>query len=156
MEDRVDALGNTLLHIAAMRTNVDLVVYLLENDFDINALNNNNQTALVYNIASFGPDINWNNPITEGEATARINFISDMPLFHDPVARRTRRAHIGSMLIDAGINMNQQDVFGWTILHFAAGHWGAATVEFFIEQGADQYLKTNYGRTAADILALRN
>jgi len=159
LEDRVDALGNSILHIAAMRNNLDLAAYLLERNFDVNVLNNNNHTALFYNITSFGPSVNWNSPVIEDETTVRINYIGDMPFYSDPLGVRMRRAKIGVMLLDAGINVNQQDLSGWSVLHFAGASsyaGGASTMEFFIEKGADQGLETNLGRTAADILAMRN
>jgi len=159
LEDRVDALGNSILHVAAMRNNLDLATYLLERNFDVNVLNNNHHTALFYNITSFGPSINWNSPVIEDETAARIHYIGDMPFYNDPLGVRMRRANIGVMLLDAGINVNQQDVSGWTVLHFAGASsyaGGTSTMEFFIERGADQGLETNLGRTAADIAAMRN
>ncbi|MCL2247368.1 MAG: ankyrin repeat domain-containing protein [Lentimicrobiaceae bacterium] len=159
LEDRVDALGNSILHVAAMRNNLDLATYLLERNFDVNALNDNHHTALFYNVTSFGPSINWNSPVIEDETKARIHYIGDMPFYSNPLGVRMRRAQIGLMLLDAGINVNQQDLSGWTVLHFAGASsyaGGASTMEFFIERGADQGLETNLGRTAEDILAMRD
>ena len=155
MEDKVDELGNSILHVGAMRNNLNLIKYLLENNFDVNVLDNNNHTALFYCITSFGSLINWNDPIVENETTARINYISDMPLYRDPIEFRMRQANIGLLLLDAGININQQNKSGWTVLHFANASYPAGPRETLIERGADQNLKTNFGRTAVDIWALR-
>jgi ankyrin repeat protein len=156
LEDKIDELGNSILHVGAMRNNVNLVKYLLENNFNVNVLDNNSHTALFYCITSFGPSINWNMPIIEDEKSARINYISDMPYYTNPVDIRTRQAQIGIMLLDYGINVNQQNNSGWTALHFACASYPAGSQETLIERGADQNIQTNFGRTAADILALRN
>jgi ankyrin repeat protein len=156
LSDKVDALGNSILHIAARYNNVDLVKYLLDKNFNVNLLDNNNQTALFYCITSFGPSINWNNPVIEDESTAKINYISDMPYYSNPTDVRTRQGQVGILLMDAKININQQNKSGWTVLHFAYVSYPAGPKETLIERGANQTIKTNFGRTAADILALRN
>jgi len=153
--DKTDALGNSILHIAAMRNNLDLVNYLLKRNFDINTLDNNNQTALFYCITSFGPRIDWVTPVIENETTAKINYISDMPFYIDAHSIRMSQARIGISLLDAGINVNQQNKAGWTVLHFACASYPVGPQEILIEKGADQSIKTNFGRTAMDIFALR-
>jgi ankyrin repeat protein len=156
LEDKTDALGNSILHIAAMRNNLNLVKYLLERKFDVNVLDNNNHTAMFYCITSFGPSIDWSNPVIEDETTARINYVSDMPYYSNSNDIKMRQAQIGILLLDSGINVNQQNNSGWTVLHFACASYPAGPQETLIERGADQNLKTNFGRTSADILALKN
>jgi len=156
LNDKTDVLGNSILHVGAMRNNFNLVKYLLENKFNVNVLDNNNHTALFYCITSFGPSINWNIPIIENETTARINYISDMPFYRDPTDLKMRQAQIGILLLDYGIKVNQQNNSGWTVLHFASASYPAGPRAILIERGADQNIKTNYGRTDADIMALRN
>ncbi|MCL2175194.1 MAG: ankyrin repeat domain-containing protein [Treponema sp.] len=157
IRDKADALGNSILHVAAMRNNVDLVKYLLSNNINVNALNNNNHTALFYCITSFGPTIDWYNPIIENETTAKINYISDMPFYGSAANNiRMRQAEIGLLLLNAGINVNQQNSYGWTALHFACASYPAGPQSTLIEKGANQNLKTKFGRTAADLLALRH
>jgi len=156
LSDRIDILGNTILHVAARLNNVNLVKYLLENDFDVNLLDNNGHTALFYNITSFGSSINWAIPIIENETTARINYIGDPPFWSNPFGVRMRQAEISLLLLDAGINVNQQNNAGWTVLHFAGISNWPGRMELFIERGADQQLKTNFGRTASELFELRN
>ena len=155
LNDKTDALGSSILHVGAMRNNLNLVKYLLENNFNVNVLDNNNHTALFYCITSFGPNINWNLPIIENETTAKINYISDMPFYMDPTDLKMRQAQIGILLLDHGIKINQQNSSGWTVLHFASASYPVGPRDTLIERGADQNIKTNYGRTAADIIALR-
>jgi ankyrin repeat protein len=155
LENKTDVMGNSILHTAAMLNNLNLVKYLLENNFYVNVLDNNNHTALFYCITSFGPSINWNNPVIEDEETAKINYVSSMPQYRDPNDFRIRQATIGIMLLDAGVNVNQQNKFGWTVLHFASASYPVGPIETLIEKGADQNLETGFGRTSAAVFELR-
>jgi hypothetical protein len=76
-----------------------------------------------------------------------------MPQYYNPVDFRIKQAQIGILLLDAGININQQNTAGWTVLHFSYASYPTGPKETLIERGADQNLKTNFGRTAAEIPA---
>jgi ankyrin repeat protein len=152
---RVDELNNTILHIAASLNNDSLVAFLLERNFNINVLNDNNHTALFYAITVYGPSIDWNTPVIEDETSARIKFISDMPYYLDPRAIQEKQVRIVTSLLNNRINVNQQDKSGWTVLHFACRAYPAGLQELLISKGANQTLKTNFGRTSADMLELR-
>jgi ankyrin repeat protein len=154
LTDRADAFGRSILHVAAYRNNYDLVKYLLEYKFNINVLDDNNQTALFYAITVFGPSIDWTNPIIEDETTAKIKFVSDMPYYGNPQAVQQKQVSIVTALLDSGINVNQQNKTGWTVLHFAASFYPEGLRELLVSKGADQGLKTNLSRTANDILAM--
>jgi hypothetical protein len=156
LSEKVDELGRSALHLAAGRANFTLVSYLLDNKAAINALDDNNQTALFYAITAYGPEIDWKNPITENETTARIKFISDMPYYGDGSERQRRQVNIVMAFLDAGINVNQQNKQGWTVLHFASAAYPEGLQELLIEHNANKDLKTEFGRTADDILQLRN
>jgi ankyrin repeat protein len=148
-------LGSTVLHVAARRNNADLVKFLLETKVDVNALDNNRQTALFYAITAYGPRVNWESPIVENETTAKLNFSGDLPYYSN--ARQVQQKQVANVLalLDANININQQNYAGWTVLHFAAAAYPEGLRELLIEHGADTNLKTNMNRTAEDILQLR-
>jgi ankyrin repeat protein len=155
LTDKADAEGNSILHVAACRNNLDLTLYLLENGFDVNSLDSNDHTALFYAITVYGPTIDWASPVIEDETTARIKFSSDMPYYSDPRAMQQKQIRIVTALLEAGININQQNKAGWTVLHFASAAYPDGLQELLISYGADRNIKTNFGRTGADILALR-
>jgi ankyrin repeat protein len=155
LSDEVDELGRSVLHIAADFNDVNLVTFLLEKNININLLDDNNHTALFYCITSFGPSINWEKPITEDETTVKINFRGDMPFYLNPTDVKTRQAQVFNLLVNAGINVNQQNKHGWTVLHFANYAYPAASLAVLKSGNVNQKLKTNFGRTADDIQAMR-
>jgi ankyrin repeat protein len=155
LSDKADELGRSVLHIAASFNNVNLVTFLLGKNINVNLLDDNNHTALFYCIMSFGPSINWEKPITENETTAKINFRGDMPYYLNPIDVKTRQAQIYKLLLNASINVNQQNKYGWTVFHFASYAHPAESLETLKSSGVNQKLKTNFGRTADDIQAMR-
>ncbi|GMO70354.1 MAG: hypothetical protein Ta2A_18920 [Treponemataceae bacterium] len=155
LSNTVDALGSSILHVAAQRNMYDLVRYLLDNKFNVNTLDNNNQTALFYAITVFGPRIDWENPVIETAKSAKINFVSDMPYYGNARAVQITQVRIATALLDGGINVNQQNKAGWTVLHIASSFYPEGLQEFLVEKGARADLKTNFGRTAADVRAQR-
>jgi ankyrin repeat protein len=147
--------GTNILHVAARRNNADLVKFLLETGVDVNALDNNRQTALFYAITAYGPNVDWESPVLENETTAKIKFRGDMPHYSNAQQVQQRQVANVLALLDAHININQQNYAGWTVLHFAAAAYPEGLRELLIERGADTALKTSLGRTAEDILQLR-
>jgi ankyrin repeat protein len=57
-------------------------------------------------------------------------------------------------LLNAGININQQNYAGWTVLHFAAAAYPEGLRELLIQYGANPEVRTNMNRTIDDILQL--
>jgi len=63
---------------------------------------------------------------------------------------------IASVLLDAGANVNFQDVDGWTALHMAAMTGKRDVAKVLMEKGADISIKNSDGLTAKDIAIENN
>jgi ankyrin repeat protein len=156
LTDKIDKSGRTLLHTAVDSRDADLTKFLIEKKVNINALDNNNHTALFYAITAYGPSIDWDAPIIENKETARIKFKGDEPYYRNAQEEQQRQISCVMQLLDAKININQQNKDGWTVLHFAASRYPAGLQELLISKNADKTIKTKLGRTYEDILKMRS
>lgn len=150
----VNEYGTTFLQNAAHAFNLDMVKYLIDK-VDINEVDGNGINVLVYACTAYGPGINFSEPVIENEEVAKINFASDMPFYMDPKSIQQKQLAIVDMLLKAGVDVNNKDKYGWTMLHYASAYYPEGLQELLIENGADVNAKTNFGRTPADIEALR-
>ena len=66
-----------------------------------------------------------------------------------------KQLKIVEMLLDANIEINNQDIYGWTVLHYASAFYPEGLQELLISKGANTNLKTKFGRTADDIKNLK-
>jgi len=73
------------------------------------------------------------------------------PLITAAALGKTEAAKI---LIDAGADLNYQNIDGSTALHTAAFFCSVEIVEALLEKGADKTLKNKTGKTALDIVEL--
>jgi ankyrin repeat protein len=55
-------------------------------------------------------------------------------------------------LLAKNLNVNKQNIAGWTPLHCACYNGHLAIVKLFLEHGADYTLRTNRGQTAFDLV----
>lgn len=154
LEKPVNKYGMTVLQNACSSLKVDLVLFLIDK-VNINAVSNNGENALFYACTAYGPSIDQETPVIEDETTAKIKFISDMPYYSNPREVQMKQLQIVQMLLNKKINVNQKDNFGWTMLHYASAFYPAGLQELLINAGADTSIKTNFGRTPADIKAMR-
>jgi len=149
--------GETLLHIAARRSNTALIEYLISNNCDINALDKNGNTALFYAISSAGPNINWQAPFFEDQKLVNVNILSvptrgDTP-FPNLQAQREQGDRIINtikILCENGINLNAQNTLGWTALHLSYVKYSEVLRELLNSYGANNKIKTKTGRLPED------
>jgi ankyrin repeat protein len=155
LSDKINNLGQTILHDAVQNIDADLVKYLLSQKVNINAVDNNDHNALFYAITAFGPSIDWQSPIIENDTEARIKFNGGEPFYSNPRELQQQQVGIVMALLQAKINVNQQNYAGWTVLHFASARYPEGLQTLLIDNGVNKNLKTKFGRTAEDVLKLR-
>ena len=122
--------GETLLMSAVQNLNGVLFDYLLANGADVNARDNNGNTALFY-VAEAVLD---NPQVSKDEMLAQL-------------------AEVIAKLKQLGANINEQNGNGETVLVYLAKTQSPAYAEIekiLLEQGADETIKDQYGRTVAN------
>ena len=67
-------------------------------------------------------------------------------------AAETGDHELVNIFLNAGIDVNKQDKFGWTALMYAATTQDQSLMDLLINKGANQTIKNNDGKTAANIL----
>ena len=88
---------------------------------------------------------------------ADVNAVADNPMAVAPIhsAAAGRHLDIVKLLLDNGACVNSRQHGGWTALHAAAMNGDQAMVDALLEAGADAGLKSDDGKTAADMAAGR-
>lgn len=126
--------------------------FLLAHGADIKYRDANGRNILYYamitrpnvmyqdNLVETKDEINWEmlGWILEG--------LGDKPYFRTELIERVKK------YISLGVDVNNQDKYGWTVLHYASTTpWYRELRELLLENGADPTIKTNCGRTADDV-----
>lgn len=88
---------------------------------------------------------------------ADVNAVADNPMAVAPIhsAAAGRHLDIVKLLLDNGACINARQHGGWTALHAAAMNGDQAMLDALLDAGADAGLKSDDGRTAADMAAGR-
>jgi len=145
--------GCTILHsIAHGNTTftVELIDLLINNGFDINAIDKHGQTALF--LACFRKDSSLADYLLEKGAD--VNSGKKTPIY---AAASFSSASLVAKLIDKGANINDQSSPQKdTPLHYAATEGNIEVIKFLLEQGADTKLTNSLGRTALANASLKN
>lgn len=126
--------------------------FLLAHGADIKYRDANGRNILYYamitrpnvmyqdNLIETKDEINWEmlGWILEG--------LGDKPYFRTELIERVKK------YISLGADVNNQDKYGWTVLHYASTTpWYRELRKLLLENGADPTIKTKCGRTADDV-----
>ena len=169
-----DSNGNTLLHLAA--SSGDVLFYELVNiGIDINKKNNNNCTALVYSkglnmFNEVEKMMNINTLSKEDAATILFNAIDENIVkeiidkgyievnYLDEQGNNALvnayvygNTEVFNVLIDLGINVNNQNDTGDTVLHYCVEDNMLEYIQLLIENNANKRIENDKGLTPVDI-----
>lgn len=126
--------GNSVLHIAVLRNNPDIIPFLLDEGYvDRNALNANKDTAL-HLAARAGDDKAVAQLLAKGAKVNLINRDLDIPLH---LAVRSGNAEAVRQLLQAGSEVDARNVNFDTPLLLACKGGDVKVVKLFLEKGAD-------------------
>ena len=119
----MDDYGNTALMIAASRCATDIIKTLIDKGADVNAKNNNGETALFL--------------------VARQRRVFSTPDINKTIVGNTIK-----LLIDKGADVNATNNNGETALMVAASKYNYIGAKILLENGADKYATDLQGKTA--------
>lgn len=170
-----DSNGNTLLHLAASSGDVELFDELVNIGIDINKKNNNNCTALVYSkglnmFNEVEKMMNINTLSKEDAATILFNAIDENIVkeiidkgyievnYLDEQGNNALvnayvygNTEVFNVLIDLGINVNNQNDTGDTVLHYCVEDNMLEYIQLLIENNANKRIENDKGLTPVDI-----
>lgn len=134
---------NSSLRIAIVYGRADIVEFLIANGADVNAKNNNGDTALHYAVGNSKLDI-AKYLITHG-ADINVKDKGGYTPLHN--AASEGKQEIARILIANGANVNAKSNTGYTPLHLAKEHNYGEIARILIANGADESIRNNDGET---------
>ena len=146
--------GQTLLHDAAMRSNIEHLTYLLENGINIEVADKEGQTALHWACCQSLPKI-VEKLLEHGADICAIDNDDLYPLHY--AVKFSHLSYVKSFFSrarNAGCEVsfcNSQDKGGWTPLHYASKFGNYKMVNFLLEHGANVFLTDISNKLAYDV-----
>jgi ankyrin repeat protein len=152
----VDKNGNTPLHGAVQAGHIDIVDLLLKNGANVNITNTNGYTPLYIAIEKERPDI-VELLLKNG---AKISFESKpytTPIHYIAIYKYNKiGVELLNVFIENKVNINEQDINGYTPLHIASTNNNYEIANVLIENNDNLDIKTDSGKTALDIATEKN
>ncbi|XP_045216692.1 uncharacterized protein LOC123566548 [Mercenaria mercenaria] len=142
----VDRKGDTPIHLAARKGNLDILELLIQNGCNVNQKNQNGFAALHYAaregrmdivcfLLKYGAEPNIKNEDGDGPIHELVKF-QPMDVIEE--------------MVSLGMDVNLQNKIGSTPLHVAVANNHQEAVETLLTCGARSNLKDKYGRTAEE------
>ena len=130
--------GSTALHWASMEENYDIIKLLLEHGADPNIMNIRFKTPLYISVKNG----NFNAVKIMLEHNGDVNEIYDggETLLYITASRYEDKNDIAELLIEHGVDINAQNINGFTALHRAILRYNIDLVRILLENGADPYI----------------
>lgn len=128
--------------------------FLIGRGADVNARNDSGENALTLAAASASADF-LRELITVHGAKVSATEMGNTPL-HSFAGDSSSDTEIWTLLIDAGADVDAQNVHGLTALHEAIDARNLKAVKFLVENGAKTDLKSKAGETARESATRQN
>ena len=143
----VDKDGNSALHKAATVGSKRIIKLCLRNGHDINARNNDGETALhiIAGASYLGQEVLADYLITKGAKVGLQNNNGETPLL---VAAQLGHDECVDIFIDCNADLAAVDFNGYAALHMAVAYNRVETVKILLQKGADANAKDNEGITS--------
>jgi len=126
----------TALHLAAMRSHMQVMRYLINHDADVNMTDMDGTSVLHF--ATLNSNDDMVNLLIEARAQIGASDQHGMTPLHDAALASSDSGVLPiRSLIEASAQVGQTDMFGRTALHFAAGMDHEAVVACLIAYGAN-------------------
>ena len=146
---------NTLLGMAALGGNMDMVKFLFRKEKDANALNRSTDGRVLYSAALGGNYEVVEFLIKKGAKIKEPVAYYNRTLLH--AAANGGNLDIFNLFLKSKTqNVNAVDGFGETVLHWAVIGGNKEIVKTLLEEGADKSAKDNFNRTPLDVAIKRN
>ncbi|XP_055316580.1 ankyrin-1-like isoform X2 [Sitodiplosis mosellana] len=136
--------GDTPIHLAARKDNVDIVKLLIDEGVSPKILKSDNSTPLHDAVQSGNVEV----AKVLIEHGADVNAESNDGWTALRMAARAGHVEVAKVLIEHGADVNATDLFGRTALHWAAIKGNVEVTKVLIEHGADVNAKDVDGLTA--------
>ena len=135
--------GNTLLHFAAIKKHLDIILYLITNHkVKIDANNQNSQCALYLAIK----ENKYSYQIVK-DLEDNVDEIYEMSEILQAIEENKNSHKIVELLIEAGANVNEENDMSRTALYPAIENNDFTQVKYLVEHGADVNVRSWRGET---------
>ncbi len=146
-KDIVDSKGRTPLHFAVQSGREDMVSFLIDRGFNVNASSSNDKLTPLHHAIQSGSG-SMTVILLDAGADIHATDIEGRGVMH--MAARWGHDDLIRLLSKKGVSARGKSKKGSTPLHEAAGAGNLETVKLLIELGADPKSRDQYGATPAD------